>query len=120
MKNEKSIQDLRDDVERAYLMYEKLKEDSTYVEVQYELLVDEFKDELYRIRYESQDECYLDVEEIRKEIDKEFLKDVRDAYVEKHKNVKLKEIKEEEKYEIDKEKEFENEEVENCDEQSEV
>ena len=37
-----------------------------------------------------------------------------------HKNVKLKEIEEEEKYEIDKEKEFENEEVENCDEQSEV
>ena len=51
MKNEKSIQCLRDDVERACLMYEKLKEDSTYVEVQYELLVDELKDELYRIRY---------------------------------------------------------------------
>ena len=69
-KHEKLVQDLRDDTEKSFLMHKKLQDESTYVEAQHELLVDDSKDELFRIKHESQDECYLDVEEIRKEIDK--------------------------------------------------
>ena len=73
-------------------MYENFQEDSTYVEVQYELLVDELKDELCRSRYESQDEHYLDVEEIRNEIDRECFEDIREEYFTRETNAKLKEI----------------------------
>ena len=55
-------------------MHEKLQDGSAYVEAQHELLVDDSKDEICRIKYESQDECYLDVEEMRKEVDKDFLR----------------------------------------------
>ena len=119
-KNEKSIQDLRDDAEKACLMHETLRDESTCVEVQHELLVDKSKDELCRIKHESQDEWYLDVDKIRKEIDKELVENARDECFEKHMNLKLKEIEKEEKHEIGDEKEVENEEVDNCDEQSEV
>ena len=82
-KNEKLIKDLREDVEKACSMYEELQEESAHVEVEYELLVDELKDELCRIRHESQVECYLDVDEIRYEIDKEFVEDIREVHVKK-------------------------------------
>ena len=83
-------------------------------------MVDELKDELFRIKHESQDECCLDVEEIRKEVDKEFVQNVRDEYFERHVNLKLKEIEEKEKYEINNEKEVKNEDRDDYDEQSEV
>ena len=64
-------------------MHEELQEESACVEVECELLVDELKDELFRIRYESQVECHLDADEIRCEIDKEFVEDTIDVHVEK-------------------------------------
>ena len=104
--NEKWIKDLRDGVERVCSMYEKCQEDSAYAEVQCELLVDELKDKLCSIRHESQYEYYLDFEEIKNEIGKEFFLDIREEYFERETNVKLKEIEEEENYEIDKKKEL--------------
>ena len=50
----KLIKDWREDVEKACSMCEELQEESVHAEVEYELLVDESKDELFRIRCESE------------------------------------------------------------------
>ena len=42
------------------------------------ILIEDLKEELFIIKHEIQDEFYLDVEDIRKEVDVEFIEDVRD------------------------------------------
>ena len=63
-------------------MYEKLQEDSAYTEVTHETLVDNLKDELCRVTCNSQDEHYLEVEDVKKNIDKEFYLDVKEEHFE--------------------------------------
>ena len=52
------------------LKCEKLKENSTHMEVTCEMLVDELKEELYRATCNSQEECYLKVNDVQKQIEK--------------------------------------------------
>ena len=83
------------DVEKACVVYEKLKEDSVYTKVMYEMLVDNLKDELFRVMHNCKDDYYLEVEDIMKNIDKEFYLDVKEEYFEGlEKIVKAKEIAE--------------------------
>ena len=58
------------------------------MEVTYEMLVDELKEELCRVTHNSQDECCLEVEDAKKQIEEEFdmedkanfMKDVRSLF----------------------------------------
>ena len=98
----KLIQELRGDVEKACVMYEKLQKDSVHTEVRCEVLVDNSKDELCSFMCNSQEECYLDIDEIKNKIDKDFFLDIREEYFEgSETNVEFEETEEEEKH-IDK------------------
>ena len=59
-----------------------IKEDSVYTEVMCETLVDNLKDEICRVTHNSRDENYLEVEDVKKNIEKEFYLDVREEYFE--------------------------------------
>ena len=72
------VKDLKGDVEKAFVMYEKLKEDSVYTKVMCETLVDNLKDEICRVMCNSKNDYYLKVEDIMKNIEKEFYLDVRE------------------------------------------
>lgn len=47
-------------------MHEKSQEDSIYTEVRHKELVDNLKEEIYRMMCKSQAECYLGIKEIKK------------------------------------------------------
>lgn len=79
------------------MMCEISQEDSVCIEAWYKVFADKLKEALCRIRLESQDECQLEVKEIKNEIDKEFVLDAREEYFEgRELTVSLNEIEEEE------------------------
>ena len=61
-------------------MHEKLKVDSTHTEVTCKKLVNNLKDELFRVTHNSEDECCLEVEDANKNTEKEFCLDVREGH----------------------------------------
>ena len=63
-------------------MHEKLQEDDVCTEAIHEMLVDNLKQELCRVTPNSQDECYLEVEDIKNNIDKEFYLDIKEEHFE--------------------------------------
>ena len=74
-------------------MCEKLQEDSIFIRVTHEELVDNLKNELCRSTHNSRDECYLEPEDKKNKIDKEFYLDTREECFEgREKNVEVKEI----------------------------
>ena len=62
--------DLKGNVEKVCVMHEKLKEDSTHTELMCEVLVESMKDNRFRTIHNSQDECYLEVEDVKKNVEK--------------------------------------------------
>ena len=72
------FKDLQGDVERACAMHEKLQKDSVHTEVVHEVLVKNLDDELCRVTHNSQEECYLEVEDMKETIDKEFYLEIRE------------------------------------------
>ena len=60
------IKKLKGDVDKACAMHKNLQKDSVCREVRYKILVENMKEELYRVMHNCGDEHYLDVEGIMK------------------------------------------------------
>ena len=81
------IKKLKGDVEKACAMCENLQKDSIYTEVRHETLLENLKDELFRVMHDNEDEDCLEVEDTMKNIEKEFYLDVREEYFEGRKKI---------------------------------
>ena len=60
----------------------KVQQNSNHMEAMCEMLVDELKEELCRVTCNSQDECFLEVEDTQKQIEEEFDVEDRDEFYE--------------------------------------
>ena len=70
--NVQLIKKIKGNVEKACVVHEHLQKDSVCTEVRYKILVENLKEELFRVMHDNEYEHSLEVEDTMKKIEKEF------------------------------------------------
>ena len=78
IKSKLQVDDLRTETERVILEYETLQNKNTHSEVRYDALIEESKDESYKVIHMKQEEDHLEVDDTMKKIDNEKKLDMKE------------------------------------------